>query len=111
MRLRGQGERVAGLIYLLASRMREAVAVAEQLAAGRAPAEIKRSLRMPPRAAERLIADVSRSDPSRLRAAIGALARLELDSRGGAVLSGDRDALAEMQEDTLVQRAIEEITG
>ena len=53
---------------------------------------VKRGLRMPPRAAERFIADVARSDPERLRAALGALADLELDSRGGAVLSLERDA-------------------
>jgi DNA polymerase-3 subunit delta len=109
LRLREQGERVAGLTYLLASRLREALAVSEQLAAGRPPAEIKKGLRMPSRAAERLIADVQRSEPARLRAAIEELARLELDTRGGAVLSGDRDAMAEMEEDTLVQRVIEEI--
>jgi hypothetical protein len=34
---------------------------------------------------------------------------MELDSRGGAVLDADRDTLAGMDEDTLVQRAIEEI--
>ena len=109
LRLRDQGERVAGLTYLLASRLRDALAVAEQLAAGRSAAEVKRGLRMPPRAAERLIKDVSRSDPARLREALRELARLELDTRGGAVLTRDRDALAEMDEDTLVQRAIEAI--
>jgi len=109
LRLCEQGERVAGLTYLLASRLRDALAVAEQLAAGRPAAEIKRGLRMPPKAAERLIKDVSRRDPGQLRDALRALARLELDTRGGAVLSGERDALAEMGEDTLVQRLVEEI--
>ncbi len=109
LRLREQGERLAGLTYLLASRMREALAISEQLAQGRSAAEIKRGLRMPPRAAERLIADVGRRDPERLRAALGTLATMELDSRGGAVLDADRDTLAGMDEDTLVQRAIEEI--
>ena len=111
LRLREQGERVAGLTYLLASRLRDAVAIAEQLAAGRSPAEVKRGLRMPPKAAERLVRNVERRDPAQLRRAIGALARLELDTRGGAVLLTDRDALAEMEEDTLVQRAIEGICG
>jgi DNA polymerase-3 subunit delta len=111
LRLREQGERVAGLTYLLASRLREAVAVSEQLAAGRSAADVKKGLRMPPKAAERLISDVQRSDPARLRGAIGALARLELDTRGGAVLTKDRDPFAEMGEDTLVTRAIEEIAG
>jgi DNA polymerase-3 subunit delta len=111
LRVREQGERVAGLTYLLASRVREAVAVSAQLAAGRSAAEVKKGLRMPPKAAERLISDVQRSDPARLRGAIGVLARLELDTRGGAVLTRDRDALAEMDEDTLVARAIGEIAG
>ena len=111
LRLRDQGERVAGLTYLLASRLRDALAIAEQLAAGRSAAEVKKGLRMPPKAAERLISDVQRSDPARLRAAIGVLARLELDTRGGAVLVRDRDALAEMDEETLVARAIEEIAA
>jgi DNA polymerase III subunit delta len=110
LRLREQGERVAGLTYLLASRLREALRVAEQLSAGSSPAEIKRGLRMPSRAADRLIADVERSDPERLRSALRSLALLELDTRGGAVLAADRDALAGMHEDTLVQRAIEQIT-
>ena len=64
---------------------------------------------MPSRAADRLIADVERRDPEQLRSAIATLATMELDSRGGAVLAVDRTALAGMDEDTLVQRAIEEI--
>ncbi len=111
LRLREQGERVAGLTYLLASRLRDAIAVAEQLAAGRSAAEVKKSLRMPPKAAERFVRDVARRDLHVLRGAIGVLARLELDTRGGAVLSGDRDALAAMDEDTVVTRAIWEIAA
>jgi DNA polymerase-3 subunit delta len=109
LRLREQGERLAGLTYLLASRLREALAISERLAEGRSAAEIKRGLRMPPRAAERLISDVERRDPEQLRAALGRIAAMELDSRGGAVLGADRDPFAGMDEDTLVQRAIEEI--
>ena len=44
-------------------------------------------MRMPPRAAERFVADVARTDPDRLREALVALADLEVDSRGGAVLT------------------------
>jgi DNA polymerase III subunit delta len=109
LRLREQGERLAGLTYLLASRLREALAVSEQLAQGRSAADVKRGLRMPSRAADRLIADVQRREPEQLRDAIATIARMELDSRGGAVLDADRTALAGMDEDTLVQRAIEEI--
>ena len=65
---------------------------------------------MPARAAERFIADVPRSDPERLRAALGALADLELDSRGGAVLSASRSPATGLGEDTQALRAIEAIT-
>ncbi len=107
LRLREQGERLSGLLYLMASRLREGVAIAQRLQAGESAAELKRGLRMPARAAERLIGDVQRSDPERLRAALGALADLELDSRGGAPLLSSRTAMAGMDEDTIALRAIE----
>ena len=66
---------------------------------------------MPARAAERFVADVARSDPERLRAALGVLADLELDTRGGAPLRSGRSRLAVLQEDTLALRAIGAITG
>ena len=94
LRLRQQGERLAGLTYLIASRLRDALAISLRLAAGESAAEVKRGLRMPARAAERLVADVARSDPDRLRRALATLAHLELDSRGGAVLSGGRGPMA-----------------
>ncbi len=85
--LRAQGESLPGLVYAITRRLRDGVAVADRLAAGEAPAQIKDSLRpMPPRAAERFIAAVRQSDPARLRAALGVLADLELDSRGGSPL-------------------------
>ncbi len=110
LRLRQQGERLAGLTYLMSSRLREALAVSLRLAAGESAGEVKRSLRMPGRAAERFIADVARSDPERLRAAVAVMAALELDSRGGSPLPSRRHPLAGMDEDTLAQRAIEQIT-
>jgi DNA polymerase III subunit delta len=73
-------------------------------------AEVKRSLRMPARAAERFVADAASSDVERLRAALSALAQLELDTRGGAPLTASRSALAELDEDTLALRAIETLT-
>ena len=110
LRLRQQGERLPGLIYLMAQRLRDALAISLRLQAGDSVAEVKRGLRMPARAAERLVADVARSDPDRLRAALGALADLELDSRGGAPLLASRTPLAGLSEDTLAQSAIHEIT-
>jgi DNA polymerase-3 subunit delta len=116
LRLRQQGERLSGLTYLMAQRLRDAVAVALRLRDGEPVAEIKRSLRMPARAAERFVADVAGNDPDRLRAALGELADLELDSRGGAPLAagrqrGDRRSLSALDEDTVAVRKIEAITG
>ena len=110
LRLREQGERLSGLIYLMSQRLRDAVAVAERLQRGESAAAVKRGLRMPPRAAERFVADVERSDVSRLRSALGTLADLELDSRGGAGLSADRSPLAALGEEKLALRAINEMT-
>jgi DNA polymerase III subunit delta len=111
LRLREQGERLSGLIYLMSQRLREALAVALRLQAGESEAGVKRSLRMPSRAAERFIADVARSDPGRLRGALAALADLELDSRGGAAIASERAPLAALGEDTLALRAIAQIAG
>jgi DNA polymerase-3 subunit delta len=110
LRLRQQGERLSGLTYLMAQRLRDALAVALRLQAGESVAEVKRGLRMPPRAAERFVADVARSDVERLRAALAALADLELDTRGGAPLASSRTSLAGMGEDTIALRAIEGMT-
>jgi DNA polymerase-3 subunit delta len=112
LRLRRQGERLGGLGYLMASRVREALTVALRLQAGESAAEVKRTLRMPSRAAERFVADVARiADPERLRAALGVLADLELDTRGGAELRASRSRLSGLHEDTLALRAITAITG
>jgi DNA polymerase III subunit delta len=111
MAVREQGENVSGLIYLMAKRMREALAVSLRLAGGESAAQVKRSLRMPQRAAERFIADVSRSDPERLRRALVELADLEVDSRGGAPLVADRSKLAPLDEDTIALQRITAIAA
>ncbi len=112
LRLRRQGERLGGLGYLMASRVREALGVALRLQAGESAAEVKRTLRMPSRAAERFVADVARiADPERLRAALGVLADLEVDTRGGAELRAGRSRLSGLHEDTLALRAIAAIAG
>jgi DNA polymerase-3 subunit delta len=109
--VRQQGENVSGLVYLMARRMREALEVALQLEAGQSPSQIKRTLRMPSRAADRFIKEVSRTDPERLRRALAAIADLELDSRGGAVLVDRRSPLAALDEDTIALRALAAITA
>jgi DNA polymerase-3 subunit delta len=110
--LRAQGEALPGLLYAMARRLRDAVTVAQRLAAGEAPAAIKSSLRpMPPRAAERFIAAVRRTDIARLQGALVVLAELELDSRGGPVLPSARRPRNGLVEDTLAVRAVEAMTA
>ena len=110
LRVRRQGERLAGLTYLMAQRVREALAVALRLQAGESVADVRRGLRMPPRAAERFVADIARTDPDQLRKALGVLADLELDSRGGAAIQASRSPMAMLDEDTIALRAIEVMT-
>jgi DNA polymerase-3 subunit delta len=86
--LRGQGERLPGLLYQIVRRLRDAVAVAEALAAGQAPAQARRTLRMPPKAAERFMADVAKRDVEAFRHALEVMADLELESRGGGTSGG-----------------------
>ena len=82
MELRGQGERLPGLLYNMVRRLRDALAIAEALAAGQAPAQIKKGLRMPGFAADRLIADAQRRDVEAYRRALVLMADLEAESRG-----------------------------
>ncbi|HVE67632.1 MAG TPA: DNA polymerase III subunit delta [Solirubrobacteraceae bacterium] len=81
LELRAQGERLTGLLFQMARRVREALDVAEKLAAGESPAQVRRGLRMPPKAAERFVADVQSTDRDALRRAVEHLADLELESR------------------------------
>jgi DNA polymerase III subunit delta len=98
--LRAQGERVPGLLYWMAARVRTAHDVAQALDAGESSAQIKRRLRMPSKAADRLIADAQDAGTERLRRAVERLADLELASRGGAAggASEDTSALLAIQE-------------
>jgi DNA polymerase III subunit delta len=110
LRVRRQGERLAGLTYLMAQRVREALAIALRLQAGESVGDVRRGLRMPPRAAERFVADIAKADPDRLRRALGALADMELESRGGAAIGSSRSPYATLDEDTIALHAIETIT-
>src|SRR3954451_9973057 len=93
LELLAQGERLPSLLFWMTQRLRQAYDVVCRLEAGEAPAEIRRTLRMPSRAAERFIADVRRADVASLRAALEAVADLEVSSRGGTELDEDTDAL------------------
>jgi DNA polymerase III subunit delta len=101
--LRGQGERVAGLLFAMVRRVRDAHDVAVALQAGRSPAQIKGTLRMPPFAADRLIEDVRRHDVRTYRNALELLADLELETRGGAG--------AALSEETAAVRVVVAATG
>jgi DNA polymerase III subunit delta len=92
--LREQGERLPGLLYWISQRVRTAHEVAAALDSGEAPAQIKRRLRMPSRAADRLIADARRSGADRLRQAVIEIADLELASRGGGRSGASEDTAA-----------------
>jgi DNA polymerase-3 subunit delta len=84
LELRQQGERLPSLLYQMVRRVRDALTIAEALAAGQPPAQIRRGLRMPSFAADRLIADVSARDAESYRRALELLADLEVESRGGS---------------------------
>jgi DNA polymerase-3 subunit delta len=92
LELRQQGERVTGLIYNMVRRLRDGVAVAEALQAGQSAAQVKKGLRMPPRAADKFVKDVAARDVEALRKALAAMADLEVQSRGGE-LSEDTEAV------------------
>ncbi len=81
--LRQQGERVAGLLYQISQRIRTAHELAVAIERGESPASLKRGLRMPPRAADQTIEGARRLGAERLREMTGAIADLELASRGG----------------------------
>ena len=101
--LRAQGERVPGLLYWMAQRVRTALEIAQALDRGEPPAQIKRGLRMPSRAADRLIADARSSGSAQLQRALEQIADLELASRGGGA--------GATSEDTAAVRAIQEIAS
>jgi DNA polymerase-3 subunit delta len=103
LELRSQGERLPGLIYWMAQRLRTAYDVASALDRGEPVAQVKRQLRMPARAADRLIADARHRGTDKLRQDLEEVADLELASRGGA--SGAAS------EDTAGLRAIQRMAG
>lgn len=91
--LTAQGERLESLLFQMTRRVRQALDVVARLDAGEPAAQVKRGLRMPPKAAEAFIADASRSDRDVLRRALEQLADLELDARGGRALPRETAAV------------------
>jgi DNA polymerase-3 subunit delta len=101
--LRTQGERLPGLMYWMAQRVRTAHDVAQAIEAGAPESQVKRALRMPARAADRLIADARMVGSERLRRALEEVADLEHASRGGGPGAAG--------EDTVALTAIQRIAG
>jgi DNA polymerase-3 subunit delta len=101
LELRQQGERLPSLLYQMVRRVRDALAIAEALAAGQPAAQVRKTLRMPSFAADRLIADVSKRDPEAYRRALELLADLEVESRGGVGMH-----TGALSEDTAAVRAV-----
>jgi DNA polymerase-3 subunit delta len=92
--LRSQGERLPGLLYWMSQRVRTAHEIATALEGGEPAAQIKRRLRMPSKAADRLITDAGRSGADSLQRTIEQLAELELASRGGGSGGAGEDTVA-----------------
>jgi DNA polymerase III subunit delta len=102
--LRSQGERLPGLLYWMTQRVRTAHEIATALEGGEPASQIKRRLRMPSKAADRLIADAGRSGTGSLQLTIEQLAELEFASRGGGGKGG-------AGEDTVALLAIQRVAA
>lgn len=83
-RLVAQGENVTGLVYAVASRLRQAHRALSELEAGNPPKQVESGLSMHPYAAKMLVRRVRGTSPEQLRAAIEAVADLEVWCRGGS---------------------------
>jgi DNA polymerase-3 subunit delta len=94
LQMRAQGERLPGLIYWMSSRVRQAHQIAADLDRGVSQSQVKSGLRMPPSAADKLIADAKRIGAERLQQAVCLIADLELASRGGGSGGAHEDTRA-----------------
>jgi DNA polymerase-3 subunit delta len=101
--LRAQGERVPGIIFWMVQRLRQAAEAAERLEQGEPASQVRRGLKMPSRAADKLMADARRAGSAELRRSLERLADLEVATRGGGPGAAS--------EDTAVLVAIERIAG
>jgi DNA polymerase-3 subunit delta len=92
--LRGQGQRLGSMMFSLSSRLRDAHRVAAALERGESPADVKRGLRMPPRAQDQLMSDARRMGADVLREAVALVADLEATSHGGGPGGASEDTRA-----------------
>src|SRR3954462_4909928 len=101
LELRAQGETLPRLVPLVARRVRDVLGIADRLAAGESPAQVKGSLKMNPWAADQRIKEARATDVEALQRTLEELAELELASRGNT----------ELAEETAALRAIDAITA
>ncbi|MFL5843098.1 MAG: DNA polymerase III subunit delta [Solirubrobacteraceae bacterium] len=101
LELRAQGEAMPRLIPSMARRLREVLSVAERLREGESPAQVKATTKGAPWQVDKRIKEARNADADVLRAALVALADLELDTRGGS----------ELDDDTVGLRAIAAMTA
>ena len=85
----GQGESVTGLSYMLSSRLRAAASAAAELEAGKPPKQVADGLKMHPYAAKMLVERLGDRSSRQLRNAVGAVADLEMWTRGGSDYTED----------------------
>ena len=85
----GQGESVTGLSYMLSSRLRAAASAAAELEAGTPPKQVADGLKMHPYAAKMLVERLGDRSSRQLRNAVGAVADLEMWTRGGSDYTED----------------------
>jgi DNA polymerase-3 subunit delta len=97
LELTGSGKRLPSLLPAMSMRLREALTVLQRLEAGEPAGEVKKSVRGGRDAQARMLEGAQRMGAERLRHAIGVVADLEYESRGGG---------ATMDEDTAALRAI-----
>ena len=84
--LTARDERPGGLVYGMARRLRELHRAVELLDAGVPEQAVRASLKMPPWAVKRTLAQAGKADREALERALCVLAELEVDIRGGGAL-------------------------
>ena len=92
--LRQQGERLPSLQYQRSAASATRWRSPRRSRPGKPAAQVRKTLRMPSFAADRLIADVSNRDVESYRRALVLLADLEVESRGGAGAALGEDTAA-----------------
>jgi DNA polymerase-3 subunit delta len=105
-RLVSQGEAIPRIVYSLAPRLRAALQASRELEAGRAPKDVASGLGTHPYAAKMLVSRVRDRPPAEIEAAIGALADLEIRSRGGS-----ERARSDYDEDVALTISLREAVG